>query len=134
MTVPPINGLWEVGLTPTDLDTLQHFAHHPTVVWQVLRGDFDAGVVKESVAARFADEGLRRVAMSQAIPGPPLVGRRAADPAVLEEISRLLLALDGMDPDDREVLDSWTPEFSHGFRAVAREDYRHVFGPGEVRR
>jgi len=128
------NGLKESGLTPADLDTLHHFAHHPTVVWQVLRGNFDAGVVKESVAAKYADEGLRRVAVSQAIPGPPLVGRRDVPPAVMAEIKSLLLALDRDQPDDRRVLDSWTPEFSHGFTAVDRDDYRHAFSPEEVQR
>lgn len=126
-------GLEEAGLTPADLDTIQHFAHHPTVVWQVLRGDFDAGVVKESVAASYADEGLARIAVSRAIPGPPLVGRRDADPRILDEIRSLLLDLDPQDPRDRVVLDSWTPEFSHGFTAVEMEDYRHAFDREGVR-
>jgi len=120
-------GLAEVGLVPADLDSLHHFAHHTTVVWRVLGKDFDAGVVKESVADRYENEGLRRVATSRAIPGPPLVGRRGADPAALEEIRTLLLALDPDDPADRRVLDSWTPEFSHGFTAVGPEDYRDAF-------
>ena len=128
------NGLKEAGLVPADLDTLHHFAHHPTVVWQVLRGDFDAGVVKESVAAKFAGEGLRRVAVSQAIPGPPLVGGRNLNPDVLAEINRLLLALAPATPADRRVLDSWTPEFSHGFTAVDRDDYRDAFRPEEAPR
>jgi phosphonate transport system substrate-binding protein len=128
------SGLMDVGLTAADLDTVHQFAHHPTVVWQVLRGNFDAGVVKESVAARYAREGLRRIAVSQAIPGPPLVGRADADPAVLAEIKRLLLALDPARPEDRRTLESWTPEFSHGFTAVDRDDYRHAFSPGEVAR
>jgi phosphonate transport system substrate-binding protein len=127
------NGLKESGLVPADLDTLHHFAHHPTVVWQVLRGDFDAGVVKESVATKFADEGLRRVAVSQAIPGPPLVGRRDLNPDVLAEINRLLLNLDPDNPEDRKILDSWTPEFSQGFTAVNRDDYRDAFRPEEAR-
>lgn len=124
------SGLGNAGLTVADLDTLHHFAHHPTVVWQVLRGDFDAGVVKESVAAKFADEGLRRVAVSHPIPGPPLVGRNDVPVEVIAEIRRLLLALDRTDPGDRAILDSWTPEFSHGFTPVHRNDYRNAFQTG----
>ena len=121
------NGLADVGLAVADLDSIHHFDHHQTVVWQILRGNFDAGVVKESVAAKFRSEGLRTVTVSQAIPGPPLVGRRGADPDVLEEISRLLLALDPDQPADRRLLESWTHEFSFGFTAVDRRHYQDAF-------
>jgi len=123
------NGLADVGLSVADLDSIHHFDHHQTVVWQILRGNFDAGVVKESVAAEYRSEGLRTIAVSQAIPGPPLVGRRNVNPDVLEEISRLLLALDPGQPADRRVLDSWTHEFSFGFTAVDRRHYRDAFQP-----
>lgn len=121
------SGLAGVGLSLADLDSVCHFDHHQTVVWQVLRGHFDAGVVKELVAARYAREGLRPVATSAAIPGPPLVGNRNAPAAALEEITRLLLALDPADPGDREIIDSWTPEFSFGFCPVDRDSYRRAF-------
>jgi len=123
------NGLSDVGLSVADLDSIHHFDHHQTVVWQILRGNFDAGVVKESVAAEYRSEGLRTVAVSQAIPGPPLIGRRGVDPNVLVEISRLLLALDPDQPADRRVLESWTHEFSFGFTAVDRRHYQDAFQP-----
>jgi phosphonate transport system substrate-binding protein len=121
------NGLKDAGLTVADLDSVHHFDHHQTVVWQVLRRNFDAGVVKESVAAEYASEGLRTVAFSQPIPGPPLVGRPGMDSEVLTEISRLLLRLDPHRPEDKAVLESWTPEFSFGFTAVGRGQYRSAF-------
>lgn len=117
------SGLPAVGLTAADLDSLHHFDHHQTVVWQVLRGQFDAGVVKEAVAEKYYSEGLRPVARSAAIPGPPLVGNRNAPQAALDEIARLLLALEAANPADRAVLDSWTPEFSHGFTRVDQTRY-----------
>jgi phosphonate transport system substrate-binding protein len=120
-----------VGLTAADLDSLHHFDHHQTVVWQVLRGQLDAGVVKEAVAEKYYGEGLRPVARSAAIPGPPLVGNRIAPGAALDEITRLLPALDPADPRDRAVLDSWTPEFSNGFIRVDQARYhRSADRPG----
>jgi len=123
------NGLADAGLSVADLDSIHHFDHHQTVVWQILRGNFDAGVVKESVAAEYRSEGLRTVTVSQAIPGPPLVGRRGVDPDILVEISSLLLALDPDLPADRRVLESWTHEFSFGFTAVDRRHYHDAFQP-----
>jgi len=125
------SGLAEAGLSAADLDSIHHFDHHQTVVWQVLRGEFDAGVVKETVAAEHSSEGLRIIARSKPIPGPPLVGHLDVAPEILSELSTLLLALDPDDPTDRQVLESWTPEFSHGFTVVPRGQYRRTFEPEE---
>lgn len=112
-----------VGLSAADLDTIRHFEHHQTVVWRVLHGDFDAGVVKESVANRYGAEGLRIAAVSGPIPGPPLVARAGdADPAVAE-IRRLLLALDPARDADARTLAAWTAEFAWGFADVDWRDY-----------
>ena len=111
------------GLGEADLDTIRHFEHHQTVVWRVLHGEFDAGVVKESVATRYGAEGLRIAAVSGAIPGPPLVARAGdPDPAVAE-IRRLLLALDPAHDADARTLATWTAEFAWGFAAVDWRDY-----------
>jgi len=127
-----VSGLASVGLSVADLDSLHHFDHHQTVVWQVLRGHFDAGVVKASVARRYVREGLRPVLPSPPIPGPPLVGFRNGDPEILDDIRSLLLALDPNVPGDKVVLESWTPEFSFGFIPVDEATYMEAFGQLEA--
>ena len=124
-------GLPTVGLSEADLDSIHHFDHHQTVVWQVLGGQFDAGVVKESVAQEYADEGLVTVSRSNPIPGPPLVGNRNASAAALDEITRLLLDLDPANPGDRAILDTWTQEFTYGFAGVGWDKYTRAFGAQE---
>ncbi|MBE0567233.1 MAG: PhnD/SsuA/transferrin family substrate-binding protein, partial [Krumholzibacteria bacterium] len=114
------------GLAPADLDTIQHFEHHQTVVWRVLHGDFDAGVVKEAVAARYSSEGLRVAAVSEPIPGPPLVARADDDDPAVAELRRLLLALDPRDPRDAGILAGWTAEFAGGFGEVDWRDFAPV--------
>jgi len=125
-------GLARAGLAVSDLASIQHFDHHQTVAWQVLRGRFAAGVVKESVAAEFASEGLRAIARSEPIPGPPLAGGGTSPAEVLTELRNLLLALDARDPADRAVLAGWSREFSHGFTAVDRQLYVDAFGGEEA--
>lgn len=120
-------GLPDVGLSVSDLDSLHHFDHHQTVVWQVLRGDFDAGVVKASVAARYSREGLCIVAKSTPFPGAPLVGGSGAPAGALAELTELILALDPNVPGHKEILDTWTPEFSHGFTPVVPQQYLEAF-------
>ncbi len=120
-------GLESAGLNLADLDTLQHFDHHETVVWQVLRGSFDAGVVKESLAVRNRKRGLVSVARSPAIPGPPLVIRSQNPSEAAQNLVRLLLALDRNNPQDQALMNGWTPEFAHGFIPVTEDFYRDFF-------
>jgi phosphonate transport system substrate-binding protein len=112
-----------VDMSIADLDTLHHFAHHETVVWRVLHGSYDAGVVKQSVAARYLGEGLRIAAISDPIPGPPLVARAGDAGAAVAEIRRLLLDIDPAEPEHARILAGWTPEFAWGFAPVDWQAY-----------
>ncbi len=123
-----IAGLPSVGLTVADLDSVRHFNHHQTVVWEVLRGHFAAGVVKESVANHYRREGLRTVMLSPAIPGPPLVAHRNGPPEVLATLTRLLLQLEPSAPHDQAILAGWTPEFAYGFLPAQAANYTQIFG------
>lgn len=116
------------GLCVADLDTVRHFDHHQTVVWRVLHGDFDAGVVKASVAERYGAEGLRVAARSAPIPGPPLVGRAGDRDPALAEIRALLLALRPDDPADAAILAGWTPDFTGGFGPAHWGEYAAAAG------
>lgn len=127
-----VEALPEAGMSAADLDSIHHFDHHQTVVWEVLQGNFDAGVVKESVAERFRSEGLVYALRSSPIPGSPLVGLGSGSRETLDEITELLLELDPDDPGDREVLDSWSSEFAHGFTRVDASRYSRVFGTGGI--
>ncbi len=120
-------GLLSVGLAVADLDTIQHFQHHETVIWQVLRGDFDAGVVKENLARKYQKQGLRTVANSPAIPGPPLVICRKNQNDDVRELVKLLLDLDHSNARDQALMQSWTPEFAFGFIPVDEKAYQEDF-------
>ncbi len=120
-------GLESAGLKLADLDTIQHFQHHETVIWQVLRGNFAAGVVKESLALKYQTRGLRTVAISPAIPGPPLVICKTNQSAEVQELIQLMLDLDYNNPQDQALMESWTPEFAYGFIPVSSRSFKEDF-------
>ncbi len=111
-------GLELAGLKAAELDTIQHFQHHETVIWEVLRGNFHAGVVKENLARKYQSRGLRTVALSPAIPGPPLVICSRNQSEEVQELVQLLLVLDLGNAQDRALMRSWTQEFAFGFIPV----------------
>ncbi len=113
--------------------TSRSFAHHQAVVHEVLRGDCDAGVVKDRVAAGYLGRGLRVVARSGPVPGSPLVVARGVDRAFAEALAGALLRLDPAREEDRRVLSGWDPEFAWGFAAVSDTDYDPVRALGVPR-
>ena len=120
-------GLQSSGLEVADLDTIQHFQHHETVIWQVLRGNFAAGVVKENLAQKYQDQGLRTVVLSPAIPGPPLVVCSRNHSEEVQALVNLLLALDRTNADDQVLMQSWTPEFAFGFIPTGSQTFKEYF-------
>lgn len=111
------------GLSPDDLKSVRHFSHHHTVIYQVLKGNFDAGVVKDRVAREYLNRGIRICAFSQPIPSSPIVISRKSDPRVVEEIRRALLKIDVHQEKYRQLVSYWDREFAYGFVEAADSDY-----------
>jgi len=105
------------------LKKIQHFEHHHTVVYQVLRGNFDAGVVRESVAEEYEGKGISIVARAQPVPGSPIVAAKHSDPAIVSAFTRALLAVDPRKPEFAGRLATWDNEFRYGFATATDREY-----------
>ena len=111
-------------LVLSDLDSVHIFAHHYTVVYEVFKGRFDVGVVKDRVAQSFLNRGIRIVAESQPVPSSPIVAAEKSPKEVVQAITKALLAVDPRKPGYRKIVARWDPEFAHGFVPARDEDYR----------
>jgi len=114
------------GFRLSDFDTVQNFAHHHSVVYQVLKGNYDAGVVKEIVAKEFLNRGLKIIAFSDEIPGSPIVAPVNYNPEVIRRIKKAFLNIDADDKKTKERLKSWDKEFVNGFVEAKDEDYNQM--------
>lgn len=114
------------GLKISDLDSVHYFDHHHTVIYQVLRGNFDAGVVKDRVAYEFINKGIRFLASSEPIPGSPIVVTSALDSEIVAAIQNALLQIDIRKPEYKDLVINWDPEFAFGFTMAKDEDYDHI--------
>jgi phosphonate transport system substrate-binding protein len=97
-----------------------HFDHHEDVVQKVLRGEFEVGSVKDVVAQRYLDQGLRIITMSPEIPAVPIAVAESADAKLVELVTTALLEIT---PDSTQ---NWDQEFSHGFALVDDSDYNSM--------
>lgn len=90
----------------------------------VLKGEYDAGFIKESTALRFRSQGLRVVASSCELPSIPLIARPGASKQLVESIRKALVRLDRQNPQHRRILDQWDNEYRNGFVSASAADYR----------
>jgi phosphonate transport system substrate-binding protein len=113
-----------------DLKNYVNLMHHDTVAEAVLKGKYDAGSVKDIIAYKYQEKGLRFLYKSPLIPGVPITVRPDAPKELIGWIKKALLALDRNNPEHKKLMQTWDAEFQHGFIEAEDADYeplRKVF-------
>jgi phosphonate transport system substrate-binding protein len=95
------------GLHLSDLGRYANFDYHDSVVKAVLKGQQDAGAVRDSVARKYSMLGIEIIAESEPIPTGPLVAGPGIPYAVIENAKRALLALNPDDLNIKKYCKSW---------------------------
>lgn len=114
------------GIKLSDLGSVTNLRHHSGVARAVQKGEYDAGVVKESTAIRFSRHGLRVLHYSEELPSIPLLVRRDAPPELAAAITEALVRLDRRKPEHRKVMEAWDLEYQQGFVPAKRSDYQEL--------
>jgi len=115
--------LSKYNILEKDIKEIKNFAYHQNVIYQVLNGDFDAGVVKDRVIEEYDDRKIKVIAYSEPVPGSPIVAAINHDPEIIDAIKSLLLKIDLKHPKYQEILKSWDKEFLYGFVEANDSDY-----------
>lgn len=119
--------LFRRGISLFDFSRYENLDSHDAVAKAVLKGKVDAGAVKNVVAFRYKEYGLRFLAISSPIPSVPIVVRKDAAPELITAVKKALLAIDANNPKQRELMEGWDPEFRYGFTEATEEDYADIY-------
>jgi phosphonate transport system substrate-binding protein len=111
------------GLHAADLRSVRHFSHHHTVIAQVLRGNYDAGVTREHLVKDLLNDGLRVILTSDPIPSSPIAVAPGCDPQVVAAIRTALLSVTAAAGRRPEITHDWDSEFIYGFVPASDNDY-----------
>lgn len=113
-------GIWmlkQAGVELSDLSHYENLSYHDLVAEKVLRGDFDAGMVKSVVARNYAESGIRILARSPAIPSVPLVVAAHVDTSRIRFVQAALLKLSSLIDSGEISTSGWDTEVANGFVA-----------------
>jgi len=114
------------GMVIKDLSHSINLKYHDSVAREVLRGNFEAGAVIDSVAYRLKDRGLKIIFISDPIPGLPIVVRGNAHAALINAVKKALLSLDYKNPAHKKIMEQWDEEFKYGFAEAIDADYNSI--------
>lgn len=114
----------KIGLK--DLKHYEFLRHHDSVVNAVLKGQFDAGAVKDIIAFKYQKDGLKFIFKTDPIPTVPIVIRVDAPQEMVKSLKSALLSLNPADPNHQKVMASWDEEFKYGFTEAHDSDYDSI--------
>ncbi|GAB4362056.1 MAG: hypothetical protein Kow00128_01450 [Deltaproteobacteria bacterium] len=114
------------GIHLDDLKGFANYDYHDSVVKAVLKGQYDAGAVRDSVARKYAKLGIAVIARSEEIPTGPLVAGPGIPYQVMETIRKALLELTPDREPGRTVLTRLDEDLRTGFTAASDEDYAGI--------
>lgn len=118
--------LANAGIHLSDLKRYDNFSYHDSVVKAILKGQYDAGAVRDSVAHKYSKLGIEVIAESEDIPTGPLVVGPGTPFAMVEVIKKALLGLTPADAGRDAVLGRFDDEFKNGFTEAADSDYGEI--------
>jgi phosphonate transport system substrate-binding protein len=114
------------GIHLGELSHYENFDYHESVVKAVLKGQIDAGAVRDAVANKYMKLGIEVIATSEAIPTGPLVASPKAAYSVIESVRAALLDMDPKKAAHQKILKSLDDELRGGFTVSSDGDYADI--------
>lgn len=114
------------GITHSELGNYKHLNYHDSVAREVLRGNFDAGVVLDTVAMRYQDKGIRFIGETAPFPGFLIAVTKTADPELVKNFKGALLDISTGTPEERNLMSAWDDKIQYGFTGVSDSDYEDI--------
>lgn len=118
--------LLQANIRLRDLKNYSFLRHHDSVVGAVLKGQFDAGAVKDVIAYKYQKEGLRFIFFTDPISTVPIVVRENVPKELVESVKSALLNIDLRNPDQQKRMKEWDEEFKYGFTIASDSDYDSI--------
>ena len=112
------------GIKLGDFASYAYLKHYDNIAKALLNGDFDAGILKDSTAAKFEPQGLRIIHVSPPLASYLFAASSRLSPEVVAQLKAALLSLNANTPGNIAVLRALDPAYD-GLVTAEDHDY-HV--------
>ena len=114
--------LLEAGMKKQDFSAVAYLDHYDNIAKAVLLGDFDGGIMKDTVYEKFAAQGLRVVYASPPLASYVFVVSGKLDAATQHKLKDAFMALNQPTPEAKSVLKTLDQGYD-GFQPSSDKDY-----------
>jgi len=124
------------GMPLENLGEYKFIGHYDNIAKGVANGDFDAGILKDTMAHDWQHRGLRILHSSPPLPPYNIVASSKVDDKLLKQIRQAFFTLDIKNPAHMKVIQALDDEY-HGFAPASDADYdvvRQLIAPFEVKK
>ncbi len=114
--------------TGINVKQLKHYAfldHHDNIIRGVMHRDYDAGIVKDTMAYKWRNKGIRTIYSSNELPPFNITAAPILDKQLYQKIRTAFLKLDINNPAHQEVIRGLDPIYT-GFGAVEDNEYNTI--------
>jgi phosphonate transport system substrate-binding protein len=114
-----------MGLSPNDFSSYAYLKHYDNIAKAVLAGDFDGGILKDSVAEGFRGKGVDVIGSTAPLPSYLFAVHPGMPAAVRGQLRDALLALNKSSPDGAATLEAFDIAYD-GFVTIDDSAYDPV--------
>ena len=110
------------GIKMEDFSEYKFIGHYDNIARAVVNGDFDAGILKDTMAFQWQGKGLRILAESPALPPYNIAAKGDIDDETLEKLKEAFLKLNKNNPEHLKVIKAVDKKYD-GFAATSDAEY-----------
>jgi phosphonate transport system substrate-binding protein len=110
------------GVDLDALDNYQFLGHYDNIVRAVLHGDYDAGILKDTMAFKWQGKGIRVLHASAELPPYNIAASKNISDELLEKLKKAFLSLDPNNDKHREIIKALDKKYD-GFAATSDAEY-----------
>jgi phosphonate transport system substrate-binding protein len=104
------------------LGSYQFIGHYDNIVRAVLNNDFDAGILKDTMAYKWEGKGIRILYATPELPPYNIAASKNVDKVTLKKLQNAFLQLDTKNPEHMEIIRALDKKYS-GFAATSDQEY-----------
>lgn len=110
------------GINMDDFSDYQFIGHYDNIARAVLNGDFDAGILKDTMAFQWKGKGLRILAESPDLPPYNITASGDIDDDTLAKLKDAFMSLDKNNPEHLKIIKAVDKKYD-GFAATSDAEY-----------
>lgn len=110
------------GIKMEQFSGYEFLGHYDNIARAVLHGDFDAGILKDTMAYKWEGKGLRILYRSPELPPYNIVASKNVDDKLLGQLRQAFLNLDGKNPEHLKIIKALDKKYD-GFARTSDAEY-----------